>query len=154
MEKNPKMQYKKELEQFFETESVPNFKDVLNEISVTGQNINSKIKGKKGIVLIYADWCGHCKNFKPKYMELYQIIRNWNANQNVSKKKGIKTGGEYHLFAMDSDGKNNREYIEELGMKGIPSLYFIGNDGKLKEYNGPRDPTTIWIEMQTHYRNH
>lgn len=74
-------------------------------------------------VLFYADWCGHCKNFKPEYEKFADIAQF------------IK------VYALNSD--DNREFIEKLNgtpaeVTGFPTLYLYSNGEPIENYDGER----------------
>ena len=83
---------------------------------------------KIDVYLFKADWCGHCKIFKPTWKTL-------------SKKYAKK----YNFHTMDSS-KNSKE-IEEWGIRGFPTI--IARKGKLaSEYAGPRDEESILLFLK------
>ena len=70
------------------------------------------------LVLAYADWCGHCKSFKPiwnKFKEKYQ---------NVLDIREVNT---------DSD----KTIMKNLGVNGFPTVIMLEN-GVKHDFNGPR----------------
>lgn len=89
--------------------------DMLNSQTVTQQGGSNK----KEIYLFKADWCGHCKAFKPVWEEL---------------ESNFKT--KYSFKVYDAD-KNEKE-IKEWQIGGFPTV--IAKEGtKAIEYVGPRD---------------
>uniref|UniRef100_A0A0K0ER31 Sulfhydryl oxidase n=1 Tax=Strongyloides stercoralis TaxID=6248 RepID=A0A0K0ER31_STRER len=46
------------------------------------------------IVEFYADWCGHCRNYAPMYIELAEDIKKW---KNVIKLAAINCADTYNL---------------------------------------------------------
>lgn len=81
------------------------------------------------VVLFYAPWCGHCKTFKPVFME---------AKDTMSKNK--TKSGKYLTFEMvDCDAMP--EVGKDYGIAGYPTVKIITmKDGKKKveEYDGDR----------------
>jgi nucleoredoxin len=112
------------------------------------ENIEYEDISKTPIIMYYfsAHWCGPCKKFTPKLIELYN---KWNLDEK-----------QIEIIYCSLDKKNDEfdEYtkdmpwliipfgdyrIQNLIMKyepeGIPSLYIIGSDEKLLSDNGYED---------------
>jgi thiol-disulfide isomerase/thioredoxin len=82
--------------------------------------------GKKGMLLIYADWCGYCTRFKPDYKKLDSIL----------KEKGIL----FPLFAIeDSSIEASKQLGPALNFTGYPTLKVVMENGELVNYTGNRD---------------
>ena len=89
--------------------------DRLNSQTVTQKGGSNK----KEIYLFKADWCGHCKAFKPVWDQLETNFKN-----------------KYSFKVYDAD-KNEKE-IKEWQIGGFPTV--IAKEGaKATEYVGPRD---------------
>tara|TARA_B100000941_G_C28051385_1_gene324668 strand:- start:44 stop:520 length:477 start_codon:yes stop_codon:yes gene_type:complete len=83
----------------------------------------------KAMVNFYADWCGHCQNFKDDYDK---IANNFNNNS--------------HVNIIKVDASKNKEVAEKYGVNGFPTLkIFRKNDNKLEkeDYENKRDVETI-----------
>ncbi len=76
------------------------------------------------VVLYYADWCGHCKTFKPE----------WEKLKEMCKEKGIKYA--------DYEADRNVAEIEAANIKGFPTIMVNG-----REYNGPREAKAIFYKL-------
>lgn len=91
-------------------------------------NINNNIKTQNGgrnnktLILIKADWCGHCKAFKPIWEQLPSHLDNIN----------------FKLL----DSENNKDIIQKYNIKGYPSIFLEIGDKRI-EYNGKRDLESI-----------
>lgn len=81
------------------------------------------------VTLYYADWCGHCNDFKPEWKKLNENISNLKKKYNninivlekYSDKDLEKIGG----------GKINNEQI-----RGFPTIKFtLEANGQKKEYD-------------------
>lgn len=86
--------------------------------------------GMAGFLLIYADWCGYCKKFKPDYIKLdYQL----------NEKKF-----SFPLFAIDDKAINSaRKLGPALNFKGFPTIKVVNKDGSLADYKGERSATAM-----------
>jgi hypothetical protein len=78
-------------------------------------------KGPMAMVLVYADWCGHCTQFKEKV---------WN-NSTLSKTKNINTAAVHYDMLDQTSLKNTK-------VNGYPSMFLVGNDKEAKEIPTPQ----------------
>tara|TARA_A100000164_G_C21514979_1_gene588804 strand:- start:60 stop:413 length:354 start_codon:yes stop_codon:yes gene_type:complete len=76
------------------------------------------------VTLYYADWCGHCKTFKPTWEKL--------------KTKFETIGIKYDEYEHGKDQK----IIEENNIEGFPTIQ-IENNGEVKDYSGSREYNEI-----------
>jgi thiol-disulfide isomerase/thioredoxin len=78
----------------------------------------------KEVVIVKADWCGHCKKAKPEFEKLIGAspIR-------------LSDGSEVTVRMLD-EGSNKPE-VQGLGVKGFPTILYLSN-GQKTEYSGPR----------------
>lgn len=81
------------------------------------------------ISLFYADWCGHCKTFKP----------TWDALKKVFTKNNI-------YFEEYEDSKHEN-IIKEEGIEGFPTIKITNNEGIKYEYMGERSANGILNEI-------
>jgi protein disulfide-isomerase A6 len=84
-----------------------------NKKSMSGGG-NDKIK----VILFKADWCGHCKHFKP----------TWEA---ISKQYNNK----YEFIVYDAD--KQKEHFKEYNVDAFPTV-IVKNGNKLMNYEGDR----------------
>jgi len=70
------------------------------------------------LIFAYADWCGHCKNFKP----------TWNAFKN-------KYQNVLDIREVNADQDKNQ--ITNLGVRGFPTVLML-NKGKKVKFEGER----------------
>ena len=83
-------------------------------------NLNMIGGGDKiDIMLFKADWCGHCKSFKP----------TWTQLENQFNKK-------FNFITYDNE--INKDVVEKMKVNGFPTIMF--KDGnEIQEYNGSRE---------------
>lgn len=74
---------------------------------------------------VTTEWCGHCKRLK----------NNVKAAQNMVPFKS---------FYMDGDKSPvHEEKSRYLGVKGYPTVYYVGRNGILREYKGGTNPDQL-----------
>ena len=79
-------------------------------------------EGKKGLVVIYADWCGYCQMLAP-----------------IWKKFIVEYQDKYNIRALNSDGVN-KMILEKIGVGGFPTIKYINKEGKIQDnYEGDRN---------------
>ena len=81
------------------------------------------------ISLFYADWCGHCRTFKPI----------WDA----LKKEFVKNNVEYKEY----EDSKNEEIIKKEGIDGFPTIKIENDNGVKYEYMGERSADGILNEV-------
>ena len=81
------------------------------------------------ITLYYADWCGHCRRFKP----------TWEALKNVFKKNNV----EY----VEYEDSKHEGIIQNAGVEGFPTIRITNNKGEEYDYNGERSADGILHEV-------
>lgn len=73
---------------------------------------------KKIFVSFYADWCGYCKVMDKKTFRNADVIRYLNEN--------------FVSIKINSD--KNRKIAREYGIKGLPSTWFLAEDGRKLDF--------------------
>lgn len=97
-----------------------------------------KTNGTPGILLIHADWCGHCKRFIPTYNKIV----------NYYGKKIPCTSIEESVLS------RNQQLVKDLNFRGFPTIKFFDQDGFIdKDHNGSRDSTSILKDLCSYYHN-
>jgi thiol-disulfide isomerase/thioredoxin len=112
---------------------------------------NTFRKTDKPIVVgkIYAEWCGHCQDLKPKWEMMCSNVKKHanehNPNEHKYKFMAIEQSNEQAQV-----GHVNSTYLNHSAKKlalqgGYPTLFKI-QDGELEYYNGNRetDLMTNW----------
>lgn len=106
-----------------------------------------KALNRSGLVVFYADWCGHCH----KLID----VKGW---QSSGQEKGVlfelenMNNGEIPIFLVNVDEtipngttKVNTSLLSTLGVDAFPSVWIVGPDGYLasSEYEGKRDVRSL-----------
>lgn len=101
------------------------------QITNNGLYINrDTTRGNPGLLLIYANWCGHCQRFKPIFEELCSTL-----------------GNNFPCKSIEHDDLNN-ELKEALDFKGYPTIKFFDQSGKIvSEYQGDRSKEDLLKEI-------
>lgn len=79
-------------------------------------------KNKMVIVLIYADWCGHCQTFKKDYWSKVANLKNRKLPMAQIKAEAL--------------GKTP---LSNTNVEGYPSVYLVGQDMRPTDIPNPRD---------------
>lgn len=84
--------------------------------------------GNPGLLLIYANWCGHCNRFKPVFNEIVQQM-----------------GDKFPCMSIEhTELEKNQKLMTDLDFQGYPTIKFFDQHGKiLGDYNGDRDKKSI-----------
>ena len=97
---------------------------ILNDTNVEDEIKNSDVL----LLLTFAPWCPHCKNFKPTYLELAKKVKEEKL--------------DYKIAVIDGDKNSN--FSQAHNIKGFPTiLLFINKGEKEYEYNGAQDVDSI-----------
>uniref|UniRef100_A0A915PKR5 Protein disulfide-isomerase n=1 Tax=Setaria digitata TaxID=48799 RepID=A0A915PKR5_9BILA len=90
---------------------------------------------KDVLVEFYAPWCGHCKAFEPKYMELASKLKKEEPN----------------LLFVKIDATAN-DVPKNYDVKGFPTIYFApaGKKEEPVKYDGNRDLNDLISFMKKH----
>lgn len=81
-------------------------------------------KSAGGWILIYAPWCGHCRD--PEWQALYCTLNNW------LKKRG------FHCYVMDATIPQNSRWVDKIRIPGFPFLFVYDKLGNVYAYEGKR----------------
>lgn len=94
--------------------------------------VNSDLlNNNPGILLLFAEWCGHCHHFIPTFQELSEQLNQNNTN--------------FACLAIESGELNkNPEITTALDFQGFPTMKFVDQNGMiLGDYNGSRDMKSL-----------
>ncbi|KAE9555366.1 hypothetical protein FO519_001448 [Halicephalobus sp. NKZ332] len=92
-------------------------------------------ESKDVLVEFYAPWCGHCKQFEPKYKQLAAKLKSEEPNLVIAK---------YDATANDAP--------EHFNVEGFPTIYFAPSGKKSTpiKYSGNRDLNDLTKFMKKH----
>lgn len=92
----------------------------------SGSNGFNPAQNEVIIVLFFADWCGHCKKFKPDWEKAVNKLNNTTNNNN--KKVSLK----------EVDCSNGSELATKYGVEGFPTVKVFKNGKEPEDYSGAR----------------
>lgn len=105
-----------------------------------GTTYEKAMKGGKPILAVfYANWCGFCMKFMPKYEELSKAYKN-----------------KYNFVMLDVDDKKNAELVKEYAITFYPSVFLINpanGDRTLVNSNLYGDKDKIASEMDKYIKD-
>ena len=80
------------------------------------------------VVLVYADWCGHCQKFKPEWRKFRRMARNM---------------PKLRTSELDVDDKTNKAMIKSLDANTFPTVVMIKPTGEKIKYSGDRSSVDL-----------
>lgn len=101
------------------------------DFNVTNNGVYVKktiARDKPGMLLIYADWCGHCQRFKPVFNQIHG-----------------KIGSSFNCLSINDEQLSKDPRLSRaLNFKGFPTIKFFDQNGKIThDYNGNRESSQI-----------
>ena len=85
-----------------------------------------KLRDKRcAFILFFADWCGHCKNFKPEYISFADVAQ-------FIRIHAIDADSEKTLMTKINDENS------PMSIEGFPTVWIYKNGEPYREYNGKR----------------
>ncbi len=78
----------------------------------------------KELVIVKAEWCGHCKRAMPDFERLV-----------AASPVKLKDGSSVTIRMLDE--KDNKQDVEPLNVRGFPTILYF-KDGTRMEYEGER----------------
>jgi len=84
---------------------------------------------------VYADWCGHCQELKPKWAQLKKILP-----------KGRVQTIEIEEAETDKRAQFEKTHKKTIDVNGYPTIFKIVNN-KIEYYSGPREAEDMkrWV---------
>ena len=115
----------------------------VNQESETGLDIlKSKLHNR--MVLFYANWCGHCQDFLPKWELMCTKVSKEHPNLDV---KLVKVDCEYIR------GKEQEKLGFNPEISGYPTVrVYKKNSNESEDYNGSRDPNDLIDYLKTRFK--
>jgi thiol-disulfide isomerase/thioredoxin len=98
----------------------------------------NKTKSIPGMLLIFATWCFHCKNFMPTFNEI-----------------GGSLGNKYSCTSIESEELKGQDTLTTaLDFQGFPTICFFDQNGMIMgQYNGARDKQSVLNEICNTYHH-
>lgn len=85
-----------------------------------GELMKRITKGPITIMLVYADWCGHCHHFMPHFDKAAK-----NSNRSIQAVKVNETV----MSAVNEAIKGKNHNAKSINVEGYPSVMLVGQDG-------------------------
>ena len=85
-----------------------------------GELMKRITKGPLTIMLVYADWCGHCHHFMPHFDKAAK-----NSNRSIQAVKVNDT----MMSAVNEAIKGKNHNAKSINVEGYPSVMLVGQDG-------------------------
>ena len=90
-----------------------------------GEFENTLHTGPITIVLVYADWCGHCKTYKK---DVWSTIVDWRKEQ-LENGAAMNQLASVHYDQLPNTSQRN------VNLDGYPSVLVVGKDGKAATFS-------------------
>jgi thiol-disulfide isomerase/thioredoxin len=91
----------------------------LNQVDFQGTTV-PKARDSGGLLIVKADWCGHCKRTLPELEKVADM-----------------TGSVFPIYKLDAD--KYPSVVKRLGVEGFPTIFWIDRKGQVGDtYEGER----------------
>lgn len=97
---------------------------------IKNNKIMGPLVGKIGMVVVAADWCGHCVRFSPDWIQFKKLV-----------------GNDSSFIITAVDAVKNPDIVKALDVQGFPTILDILEDGSVKQYKGERDIVSLVSNM-------
>jgi protein disulfide-isomerase len=94
------------------------------------QNQGSITASQNTLIIVTAEWCGHCKKAMPDFEQLVNASPIMKAD-----------GSSVTVRMLDSD--KDKAEVKNLNVKGFPTILYQSADGSVSNYNGERSYNAI-----------
>lgn len=113
----------------------------MEQMQETGHVAPQDSNNKAVIVLIHADWCGHCKRLEPEWKSMKESLDN-NVNQHIIFEEIESADLDTKLPLVSKTYMNGKP----LEYRGFPTIGSIRN-GKFEMYGGGRTAPELveWV---------
>ena len=95
-------------------------------------------KGPVTIMLVYADWCGHCHHFMPHFDKA--------ANQSGRSIQAVKVN-DTMMSAVNDAIKSKNHNAKSINVEGYPSVMLVGQDGNEISQIEPVKDTAVMTKV-------
>ena len=95
------------------------------------------LEGGRGLLMVHAPWCGHCKHMMPAYDEAAKAVR---------EELGSQAGG-VQLLRIDYNVAG-REFLSKHGVSGFPTIFEV-KGGTKSPYRGNRSAAALVAAAKT-----
>jgi thiol-disulfide isomerase/thioredoxin len=112
--------------------SIPNLPNLPNLPPNMGMPTPATSNKNGLLVFVFAEWCGHCRNYQPTW----QNLKNNHSNEfDFVQAEEAKMPDDSQLPSALKNGTPSRNNLEQSlkSVRGFPTLFFISNDGKVSE---------------------
>ena len=106
--------------------------DYENAYHIEGSDFNLATNTINGVtdnalLIVKANWCGHCKEMKKKWEYLASMYPN-----------------KFLVLESTHQDRGVTPIIQALQVKGFPTIFHVDSDGKVgQQYNGGRDVCSL-----------
>ena len=97
-------------------------------------DFSEKLDHGKKLVLIYADWCGHCKKIKPTWDKVSEKVNKEDELKMVKINCGEGT-------------PEQKQLMSKYDVDGYPTILIVDN-GKATPYEGDRTEDALLKQVQ------
>lgn len=103
-----------------------------------GELMKRITKGPLTIMLVYADWCGHCHHFMPHFDKAAK-----NSNRSIQAVKVNDT----MMSAVNEAIKSKNHNAKSISVEGYPSVMLVGQDGNEISQIEPVKDTAVMTKV-------
>jgi len=98
--------------------------------SSSGSNLEEKLKSGVWIVLFYADWCGHCQQFKPEWERMKSLMPS-------------------NLNSAEIESSNISNMSNPPQVQGFPTIKMYRDNLNIGDYEGNRTAEAILKNLKS-----
>jgi thiol-disulfide isomerase/thioredoxin len=103
----------------------------------TPEEFEQKIQNKKSLVLFYANWCPHCKDYMPIWNE---VSNDYNKSDKSVQIIKVDCGG---------DSEFDANLTKKYSIDGFPTIVFVDENGAGTKYDKGQDKSSIFDYLKT-----
>jgi hypothetical protein len=98
------------------------------------------------VILYQAEWCSHCKHFKPEWEKFRLICEKF--NNYIKQTYGIL------LSCKQLDANKDMAEVENANVNGFPTIHIIDTDTKeINQYEEPRKMKNLLMNILNYSEN-